>query len=37
MLIAAGLCMLIARSPAIPESRRLNRRPGNRSSESDHG
>jgi hypothetical protein len=37
MLIAAGLCMLIARSPAIPESRQLNRRSGNRSSESDHG
>lgn len=26
MLIAAGVCMLIARSPSVPESRALNRR-----------
>lgn len=37
MLIGAGLCMLIARSPAIPESRQLKRRSGNHTSESDHG
>jgi len=37
MLIAAGLCMLVARSSAIPESRQLKRRSGNQPSESDHG
>lgn len=38
MLIAAGVCMLIARSPSIPESRSLNRRFGARSGDGDsHG
>jgi hypothetical protein len=38
MLIAAGICMLIARSPSIPESRKLERPLGPRSRDGDrHG
>jgi hypothetical protein len=38
MLIAAGMLMLVARSPSIPESRRLNRRFEHKSGDRDrHG
>lgn len=35
MLIGAGVTMLVARSPGIPESRHLHRRPGRREMGSD--